>query len=117
MSYGPDFDPAHPDDQERGLLGNFIGASLGAQFEAVMCDWLNLGLQDPDITGANDPLTGANSPETSWFDLSPKNGGKIRLRGLPRFVTTRGGRLYVPAEPARDRIFVETDRLSVLGQG
>ena len=30
-----------------------------------MCDWLNLGLQDPDITGFNDPLLGANEPETS----------------------------------------------------
>ncbi len=98
MSYGPDFDPAQPDDQERGLLGNFIGASLGAQFEAVMCDWLNLGLQDPNITGAHDPLTGANSPETSWFDLSAKNGGNIRLRGLPRFVTTRGGAyMFLPS--------------------
>jgi deferrochelatase/peroxidase EfeB len=91
MSYGPDFDPSKPDDAERGLLGNFIGANLGAQFEAVMCDWLNLGLQDPNITGANDPLLGANSPETSWFDMTLKDGGSIRLRGFPRFVNTRGG--------------------------
>jgi deferrochelatase/peroxidase EfeB len=103
MSYGPDFDPAHPDDRERGLLGNFIGASLGAQFEAIMCDWLNLGLQDPDVTGANDPLIGANTPETSWFDLSLKNGGRIRLRGFPRFVTTRGGAYtFLPSLPAID---------------
>ena len=101
MSYGPDFDPAHPDDRERGLLGNFIGASLGAQFEAVMYDWLNLGLQDPDITGANDPLIGANAPETSWFDLSLRNGGRIRLRGFPRFVMTRGGAYtFLPSLPA-----------------
>jgi deferrochelatase/peroxidase EfeB len=101
MSYGPDFDPARPDDRERGLLGNFIGASLGAQFEAVMCDWLNLGLHDPDVTGANDPLIGANTPETSWFDLSLKNGGSIRLRGFPRFVTTRGGAYtFLPSLPA-----------------
>ena len=103
MSYGPDFDSAHPDDQERGLLGNFIGASLGAQFEAIMCDWLNLGLQDPDVTGANDPLIGANTPETSWFDLSLKNGGRIRLRGFPRFVTTRGGAYtFLPSLTAID---------------
>ncbi len=103
MSYGPDFDPAHPDDRERGLLGNFIGASLGAQFEAIMCDWLNLGLQDPDVTGANDPLIGANTPETSWFDLSLENGGRIRLRGFPRFVTTRGGAYtFLPSLPAID---------------
>jgi deferrochelatase/peroxidase EfeB len=103
MSYGPDFDPANPDNRERGLLGNFIGASLGAQFEAVMYDWLNLGLQDPDITGASDPLIGANAPETNWFDLSLKNGGRIRLRGLPRFVTTRGGAYtFLPSLPAMD---------------
>ena len=102
MPYGPDFDPAHrDDDRERGLLGNFIGASLGAQFEAIMCDWLNLGLQDPDVTGANDPLIGANAPETSWFDLTLRNGGRIRLRGFPRFVTTRGGAYtFLPSLPA-----------------
>jgi deferrochelatase/peroxidase EfeB len=101
MSYGPDFEVDHPDARERGLLGNFIGASLGAQFEAIMCDWLNLGLQDPDITGANDPLIGANTPETSWFDLSLRNGGSIRLRGFPRFVNTRGGAYtFLPSLPA-----------------
>lgn len=91
MPYGPDFDPANTDDQERGLLGNFIGASIGAQFEAVMCDWLNLGLHDPTITRSNDPLIGANSPETSVFDLRLMDGASYRLRGFPRFVTTRGG--------------------------
>jgi deferrochelatase/peroxidase EfeB len=94
-------DPDHPDDQECGLLGNFIGASLGAQFEAIMCDWLNLGLQDPRITGSNDPLIGANTPETSWFDLSLRNGGSLRLRGFPRFVNTRGGAYtFLPSLPA-----------------
>ena len=94
VPYGPAFDPAKPRDQdepERGLLGNFIGASLGAQFEAMSCDWLNLGLQDPHITGSNDPISGANDPGTSWFDLPLKSGGAIRLRGLPQFVSTRGG--------------------------
>jgi deferrochelatase/peroxidase EfeB len=101
MPYGPDYNRDHPDDQERGLLGNFIGASLGAQFEAIMCDWLNLGLQDPDITGSNDPLIGANTPETSWFDLSLRNGGSIRLRGFPRFVNSRGGAYtFLPSLPA-----------------
>jgi hypothetical protein len=101
MPYGPDYDADHPDNQERGLLGNFIGASLGAQFEAIMCDWLNLGLQDPNITGSNDPLIGANTPETSWFDLSLRNGGTIRLRGFPRFVITRGGAYtFLPSVPA-----------------
>lgn len=91
VPYGPLYDPASPDDVERGLLGNFIGANLAAQFEAIMCDWLNLGLQDPEITRSNDPLLGANEPETSWFDLLLKDGGRYRLHGFPRFVTTRGG--------------------------
>jgi hypothetical protein len=64
---------------------------LGAQFEAMSFDWLNLGLQDPRITGSNDPISGANDPRTSWFDLPLKSGGTIRLRGLPQFVSTRGG--------------------------
>jgi deferrochelatase/peroxidase EfeB len=86
---------------ERGLLGNFICANLAAQFEAVMCDWINVGLQDPDITGSNDPILGANTPETSWFDLTLRDGGRIRLRGFPRFVTTRGGAyLFIPSLPA-----------------
>jgi deferrochelatase/peroxidase EfeB len=94
VPYGPPYDPAEPreaDEPERGLLGNFIGASLGAQFEAMSCDWLNLGLQDPRITGSNDPISGGNNPGTSWFDLPLKAGGAIKLRGLPQFVATRGG--------------------------
>jgi deferrochelatase/peroxidase EfeB len=98
MPYGPpyDHDPAKTDSksdgqEERGLLGNFIGANLGAQFEAMSCDWLNLGLQDPRITGSNDPVVGANDPGTSWFDVPLKSGATVRLRGLPRFVQTRGG--------------------------
>ncbi len=92
MPYGPAYDPANPDDGlERGLLGNFLGANLGAQFEALSCDWLNLGLQDPRITGSNDPLLGANEPMNSWFDIPLRSGSIIRLDGLPRFVQTRGG--------------------------
>jgi deferrochelatase/peroxidase EfeB len=106
MPYGPLYDPTKPRDPskpepERGLLGNFIGASLGAQFEAMSCDWLNLGLQDPRITGSNDPISGANDPTTSWFDLPLKSGATIRLPGLPRFVRTRGGTYaFLPSLPA-----------------
>jgi deferrochelatase/peroxidase EfeB len=99
--YGPAYDPAKPDSEERGLLGSFLGANLGAQFEAMACDWLNLGLQDPRVTGSNDPLLGANEAETSWFDIPLKSGATIRMRGLPRFVWTRGGAYtFLPSIPA-----------------
>lgn len=101
MPYGPVYDPANPDQQERGLLGNFLSGNLGAQFEAVMCDWLNLGLQDPRVTGSNDPLLGVNDEKMSWFDLPVPDSTPIRLRGLPRFVETRGGEyLFLPGLPA-----------------
>lgn len=101
MPYGPAYDPKKPDDRKRGLLGNFLCANLGAQFEAVMCDWLNLGLEDPHITGTNDPLLGANDPLISYFDIDLEDGEYIRLRGLPRFVKTRGGAYtFLPSLPA-----------------
>jgi hypothetical protein len=46
-------------------------------------------------------LIGANTKETSWFDLSLRNGGSIRLHGFPRFVITRGGAYtFLPSLPA-----------------
>lgn len=65
MPHGPDFDPAHPDDQERGLLGNFIGASLGAQFEAIMCDWLNLASKIPTSPGLTASASRRRARKTS----------------------------------------------------
>ena len=90
IPYGPKFDPNEPDGIERGLLGNFICADLSAQFEAMQYDWINLGLQDPRITGSNDPLLGSNQANSSWFEL-PTSQGPIRLQGFPQFVRTRGG--------------------------
>ena len=101
VPYGPVYDPTKPDKLERGLLGNFIGASLGAQFEAMSYEWINVGLHDPRVTGSSDPLVGANDHQTSWFDLPLKSGGSIKLRGLPRFVETRGGAYtFLPSLPS-----------------
>ena len=101
VPYGPAYDPANPDGEARGLLGNFICGNLGAQFEAVMCDWLNLGLQDPNITGTNDPLLGANDPDESFFEFPLLDGTSIRLDRLPRLVHVRGGAyLCLPSVPA-----------------
>jgi deferrochelatase/peroxidase EfeB len=98
MPYGPPYDPDHPDDgKERGLLGVFICASLIAQFEAIQYDWMNLGLQDPRITGTNDAVVGNNEPEFSSFTM-PVGSSSIELRGFSRFVHTVGGAyLFLPS--------------------
>ena len=98
MPYGPPYDPEHPGDGVgRGLLGVFICASLIAQFESIQYDWMNLGLQDPRITGTNDPVVGNNEPEFSSF-LMPIGKSSIELRGFPRFVHTKGGAyLFLPS--------------------
>lgn len=90
IPYGPMFVPGQEDGIERGLLGVFICASLAVQFESIQYDWMNLGLQDPRITGTNDAVTGANDPSFSCFRL-PTSSGTIELRGFSRFVRTRGG--------------------------
>lgn len=90
LPYGPAYDHAAPTKAERGLVGYFLCADLSAQFEAVQYDWINLGLQDPRITGANDPLLGDNDADASWFDVDTEKGS-IRMRGFPKFVNTRGG--------------------------
>jgi len=109
MPYGPVFDPdnaAHRGDGERrGLLGQFFCGSLIGQYEAMMYDWINMGLQDPRITGTNCPIIGANNPHRSRFDIPhalpdpahPENPEKRTIRGFPRFVETVGAAyLFIP---------------------
>jgi deferrochelatase/peroxidase EfeB len=97
IPYGPPHDPANPSSAERGLLGAFLCASLIVQFEAMQYDWINLGLQDPRITGTDDPLIGNNDPAFSEFAI-PVPSGAVALRGFSRFVETRGGAyLFLPS--------------------
>jgi deferrochelatase/peroxidase EfeB len=91
MPYGPRFDPLEPKEAPRGLLGNFLCANLAAQFEAVQGDWINQGLQDPRLSGSNDPLTGANAAAGSCLEMTFDGGPSMLVPGLTRFVTTRGG--------------------------
>ncbi|MFT7597903.1 MAG: deferrochelatase/peroxidase EfeB [Acidimicrobiales bacterium] len=103
VPYGPPMNPGEPDDgQPRGLLGSFLCASIIAQFEAVMYDWINLGLLDPSITGTNDPILGANRPSTSRFVIPVGNGQPpVVLSGFPRFIQTVGAAyLFCPSVAA-----------------
>ena len=89
---GAAYGPALPegvledDGADRGLMFAFVGAHLGRQFEFVQSEWINsgefLGLGD-----AKDPIVG---PGAGAYSI-PQRPAPRRLRGLARFVVTRGG--------------------------
>jgi Dyp-type peroxidase family len=89
-AYGPELPAGVLDDDgaDRGLMFAFIGAHLGRQFEFVQSEWLNggefLGLGD-----AKDPIAGLHEKPAAYS--IPTRPIPKRIRGLPRFVVTRGG--------------------------
>ncbi|NHZ39230.1 Dyp-type peroxidase [Massilia aquatica] len=127
MPYGPQYDPAVPDTQARGLIGFFINASIRNQFEFLSSEW---NRRDDFVKSATGPegaaagntvynisgedfLAGVNDPATSSFTLpgkGPKGSANRTLDGFARLVTTRGavycffpsikGLLYLAALPA-----------------
>jgi len=102
LPYGPPYDAANPHDGiERGLLGLFIGASLKNQFEFLMKHWANDG-GFAGIGQTKDPILGDNSPADSKFVIPLEAGKKpVALRGLPRFIRTRGAAYcFVPSVTA-----------------
>ena len=89
-SYGPPLPDGvlEDDGQERGLMFAFVGANLGRQFEFVQSEWMN----DGSFFGGGatkDPIAGANS-EADTYSF-PRRPLAMRIKGLPRFVVTRGG--------------------------
>jgi Dyp-type peroxidase family len=89
-SYGPVLPEGvlEDDGQDRGLMFAFIGANLGRQFEFVQSEWMN----DASFFGggdAKDPVAGANSGHDAYS--FPRRPIPKRLKGLSRFVVTRGG--------------------------
>jgi deferrochelatase/peroxidase EfeB len=92
-SYGPML-PAGvvtDDGAERGLAFVFVGAHLGRQFEFVQSEWVNDGLFI-GARGDSDPITGPN--DQSGQLTIPQQPIRRRLRGLTRFVVTRGGEYF-----------------------
>ena len=99
IPFGPWLEPGGAGGiRERGLLGNFLCASLSNQFEAMQYDWVHLGLHDPRVTGTNDPITGTNDPRTSAFTFALPDGRQHTVRGFRSFVETMGGAyLFLPS--------------------
>jgi Dyp-type peroxidase family len=82
------------DGADRGIIFLFLGSHLKRQFEFVQSEWMNdsafIGVSDQ-----KDPVTGANDG-TGVFTI-PRRPVRRRLKGLSRFVITRGGEYcFVP---------------------
>ncbi|MBV8067233.1 MAG: Dyp-type peroxidase [Candidatus Eremiobacteraeota bacterium] len=88
--YGP---PLHEgvledDGADRGLMFAFVGANIARQFEFVQSEWMNDGGFFGDDK-ERDPVSGdGEGPEA--FNI-PRRPIRRQLRGLSRFVVTRGG--------------------------
>ncbi len=107
--YGTPYDPADPlsQNEQRGLIGLFMGADLSAQFEFLMQTWItsgNFSTNDNSPNGSGyDPLFGpppaAQSPSNTVFSYAtgdPTNPDDYTTlpAALPQLVITKGG-LYV----------------------
>jgi Dyp-type peroxidase family len=91
-SYDPD---KQSDDQEHGVIFLAVCTSLERQFEFVLQQWINYGM---DMSSGNDtcPLLGTR-PEGAKFTIAADPGsGKppFIMDAMPRFVTTRGGEYF-----------------------
>ncbi|RKH16823.1 Dyp-type peroxidase [Corallococcus sp. CA041A] len=76
------------DGAERGLMFAFIGSHLGRQFEFVQSEWINGG-EFLGLGEAKDPLVGAHDGSGEF--TYPRRPIPRCLKGLSRFVVTRGG--------------------------
>jgi Dyp-type peroxidase family len=96
-AYGPPLSEGviEDDGADRGIMFVFLGAHLKRQFEFVQSEWVN----DSAFMGGSgekDPVSGANDG-TGIFTI-PRRPVRRRLKGLSRFVITRGGEYcFVPS--------------------
>ena len=95
-AYGPPLPEGVLEDDcaDRGIMFVFLGSHLKRQFEFVQSEWVNdsafIG-----VSGEKDPVSGANDG-TGEFTI-PRRPVRRRLKGLSRFVITRGGEYcFVP---------------------
>jgi len=88
--YGPELPEGVLEDDgiDRGLMFAFVGAHLGRQFEFVQSEWVNEG-ELLGMGGSKDPIVGAHDGSGAYS--FPRRPIPRCVRGLPRFVVTRGG--------------------------
>jgi Dyp-type peroxidase family len=88
--YGPPLPEgaAEDDGVDRGLMFAFVGANLGRQFEFVQSEWIDDGAFFGDAH-ERDPVAGdGDGPQTYSI---PRRPIRRQLKGISRFVITRGG--------------------------
>jgi len=94
MPYGPAYDPDHPDETERGLIGLFVCGDLEMQYEFILRVWVNQDLSTHGLRGTRDSIMGAQPEpplEGGAFVMRTDDGrDPIRMIELPRLVQTRG---------------------------
>ena len=95
-AYGPPLPEGvlEDDGADRGIIFVFLGSHLKRQFEFVQSEWVN----DSAFIGGSgekDPVSGANDGAGEF--TIPRRPVRRRLKGLSRFVITRGGEYcFVP---------------------
>jgi deferrochelatase/peroxidase EfeB len=106
--YGPGLSPddalrlGRPHDEERGLHFICVNANIARQFEFVQNAWM-MGTKFAGLCDESDPLLGSRTPvpgclSTDTFSIPQERGVARRVRGIPRFVTVRGGAyLFLPS--------------------
>ncbi|MGY1520051.1 Dyp-type peroxidase [Luteimonas sp. A482] len=92
-AYGPMLPPGVLEDDgvDRGIVFLFIGADLERQFEFVKKEWVNDGTFIGS-KGEKDPMIGPNDG-TGLFTI-PQEPIRRRLKGMPAFVTIKGGEYF-----------------------
>ena len=93
--------PASAGDSPCGLHFVCLCANIGRQFEFVQNAWL-MRTKFNGLTGESDPLLGNRQTEgdspTDDFSIPRENRVARRLRGVPQFITVRGGAyLFLPS--------------------
>lgn len=99
LPYGT-FDPDNRDDSaERGVIFIAMCANLFRQFEFVLQQWMNYGL---DLNAGNDtcPMLGHHHPGSKFMIQANPEGDNTPwvMNELPQFIETRGGEyFFVPS--------------------
>ena len=86
-------DPLVDDGEARGLVFICLNSDIERQFEFVQQTWLN-NTTFCGLSNEVDPLVGSASND--GIMTVPQDPVRLRVKGIERFVTTRGGAFFLP---------------------